>query len=44
MQRGRTLAQITEARVTAEYDAKWGRGFIQPAVFVQLVHRSLSAR
>lgn len=44
MQQGRTLAQITDAKVTAEYDAKWGRGFIQPAVFVQLVHRSLSPR
>lgn len=44
MQKGRTLAQITDAKVTAEYDAKWGRGFIQPAVFVQLVYRSLSPR
>ena len=44
MQRGRTLEQIAEAKVTAEFDAKWGRGFIQPAVFIQLVHRSLSQR
>lgn len=44
MQRGRTLEQIAEAKVTAEFDAKWGRGFVQPAVFVQLVHRSLSQR
>lgn len=44
MQKGRTLEQIADAKVTAEFDAKWGRGFIQPAVFVQLVHRSLSAR
>jgi cyclase len=44
MQKGRTLEQIADAKVTAEFDAKWGRGFIQPAVFVQLVHRSLSPR
>jgi glyoxylase-like metal-dependent hydrolase (beta-lactamase superfamily II) len=44
MQKGRTLEQIAEAKVTAEYDAKWGKGFIAPAVFVQLVHRSLGAR
>lgn len=44
MQKGRTLEQIAEAKVTADFDARWGRGFIQPAVFIQLVHRSLSAR
>jgi cyclase len=44
MQRGLTLEQLKSAGLTSEYDAKWGRGFIQPAVFVELVYRSLSQR
>jgi cyclase len=42
--KGRTLEQLKAAGLTAEYDAKWGRGFIQPPVFVELVYRSLSQR
>jgi glyoxylase-like metal-dependent hydrolase (beta-lactamase superfamily II) len=41
MRRGRTLEQLKAANVTAEFDAKWGGGFIRPAVFVELVYRSL---
>jgi cyclase len=44
MGRGRTLEQLKTAGLTADYDAKWGRGFIQPAVFVELVYRSLNQR
>ncbi len=44
MQKGRTLEQLKAAGLTAEYDAKWGRGFIQPPVFVELVYRSLNQR
>ena len=44
MQRGRTLEQLKAANVTADYDAKWGKGFIQPPVFVELVYRSLAGR
>lgn len=44
MGKGRTLEQLKTAGLTADYDAKWGRGFIQPAVFVELVYRSLNQR
>jgi cyclase len=44
IQRGQTLDQVKAAGVTAEFDAQWGRGFIQPAVFVELVYRSLQPR
>jgi glyoxylase-like metal-dependent hydrolase (beta-lactamase superfamily II) len=44
MQKGRTLEQLKTAGLTADYDAKWGRGFIQPAMFVELVYRSLNQR
>ena len=44
MQRGRTLEQLKAGNVTADYDAKWGKGFIQPPVFVELVYRSLAGR
>ena len=44
MQKGRTLEQLKAAGLTADYDAKWGRGFIQPAMFVELVYRSLNQR
>ena len=44
MQKGRTLEQLKAAGLTADYDAKWGRGFIQPPVFVELVYRSLNQR
>ena len=40
---GRTLEQIRAAAPTKEFDAQWGRGFIRPDVFVELVYRSLAA-
>ena len=39
--RGRSVEQAKGAGLTNDYDARWGRGFIQPAVFVELVYRSL---
>lgn len=39
--RGQSLEQLKTAGLTADFDAQWGRGFIQPAVFVELVYRSL---
>lgn len=39
--RGRSIEQAKGAGLTTDYDARWGRGFIQPAVFVELVYRSL---
>lgn len=44
MQKGRTLEQLKGAGLTVDHDAKWGRGFIQPPVFVELVYRSLNQR
>lgn len=43
MQKGRTLEQIKAAGLSAEFDAAWGRGFINPGTFVEFIFRSLSA-
>jgi glyoxylase-like metal-dependent hydrolase (beta-lactamase superfamily II) len=39
---GRTAAQIAEAKTLADLDARWGRGFIKPDVFLDTVVRSLA--
>ncbi len=44
MAKGRTLEQLKAANLTADHDAKWGKGFIQPPVFVELVYRSLGGK
>ncbi|HEX4931559.1 MAG TPA: MBL fold metallo-hydrolase [Gemmatimonadaceae bacterium] len=44
MAQGRTLEQIRAAKPSAEFDATWGRGFIRPDVFVELVWRSLGGK
>jgi cyclase len=44
LERGRTLEQLKAAGLTAEFDARWGRGFIQPPVFVEFVYRSLGGK
>lgn len=44
MQRGQSLEQIRTAGLTTEFDDQWGRGFIRPPVFVELVYRSLGGR
>ena len=44
MERGQTLEQVKAAGLTTEFDEKWGRGFIRPPVFVELVYRSLGGR
>ena len=41
---GRSLAQTVATRPTAEFDAKWGSGFIKADQFVEMVYRSLPAR
>jgi glyoxylase-like metal-dependent hydrolase (beta-lactamase superfamily II) len=43
VRRGRTLEQIRDAGLTREFDEQWGRGFIRPPVFVELVYRSLTS-
>ncbi len=44
MGKSRTLDQIKAAGLTAEFDAKWGKGFIQAPVFVEFVYRSLGGK
>lgn len=44
LQRGRTLEQIKQANLTADFDAKWGKGFVTPALLVEAVYRSLGGR
>ena len=34
---GRKLEEITGANLNAEFDDKWGKGFIKPATFVQML-------
>jgi glyoxylase-like metal-dependent hydrolase (beta-lactamase superfamily II) len=44
VQRGQSLEQIKAAGLTTEFDDQWGRGFIRPPVFVELVYRSIGGR
>ena len=44
MQKGRTLDQLKAAGLTKEFDERWGKGFIQPPVIVELVYRSLGGK
>ena len=36
---GKTLEQVTAAAPTAEFDAKWGQGFMKAAPFVAIVYK-----
>jgi glyoxylase-like metal-dependent hydrolase (beta-lactamase superfamily II) len=40
--RRRTLAQVVAAKPTADYDATWGKGFLQPDVFVAILYNDLA--
>ena len=39
---GKSFKEILSSKPTAEFDAKWGTGFIEPDVFVEFVYQSLS--
>ena len=39
---GKTLEQVLAAKPSAQWDAKWGKGFLNPDAFVSSVHRSLT--
>jgi hypothetical protein len=41
---GRTESQVVAEHPTAEFDAKWGHGRVQPDAFVQEVYRELKAK
>jgi cyclase len=38
---GKSLADVQAAKPSAAYDAEWGKGFMQPDVFVGLVYATL---
>lgn len=44
MQKGRTLDQLKTAGLTADFDDRWGKGFINPPTFIELVYRSLGGK
>jgi cyclase len=44
VRQGRTLAQVQAAKPTAEYDGTWGRGFLRPEKFVEILYSDLSRR
>lgn len=41
---GKSADEVVAAKPLAEYDATWGKGFIQSDQFVRLVHASLSGQ
>jgi hypothetical protein len=40
---GRTEDQVIAEHPTADFDAKWGHGRVQPDAFVQEIYRGLKA-
>lgn len=43
VERGRSLDEVQGSRPTAEYDARYGQGFMTPARFVAILYRDLAA-
>jgi cyclase len=41
---GKTKAQVVTARPTAKLDEKWGKGFMKPEAFVEIVYESLTSK
>lgn len=41
---GKTLEQVKAARPTAQWDARWGNGFMRPEMFVEVLYKDLSRR
>ena len=41
---GRTLKQVLAAKPSAEFDAKWGTGFIKPEPFITILYSSLTPK
>jgi glyoxylase-like metal-dependent hydrolase (beta-lactamase superfamily II) len=40
LKEGRKLEDITASKVTADFDEKWGKGFIPPAKFAEMIAKS----
>ena len=39
---GKTLAQVQAMKPTADYDEKWGGGFLKPEQFTAIVYTSVT--
>jgi glyoxylase-like metal-dependent hydrolase (beta-lactamase superfamily II) len=44
VRQGKTLAQVKAAKPSAEFDAAWGGGYINPDRFVETLYADLSKR
>ena len=44
VRQGKTLAQVKAAKPSAEFDATWGTGFVNPDRFVEILYGDLSKR
>ena len=44
VRKGKSLAEVVASKPTAEFDAKWGKGFMTSDVFLDIVYGDLKAR
>jgi len=44
VKQGKTIGQIAAAKPLADLDAKWGKGYMTPDMFVRLVAEDLGAK
>ena len=44
MAEGKTLEEIKAAKPTADFDEQWGKGFLKPDVWVEMVYNGLKRR
>jgi len=44
MRAKRTLEQVQAAKPTAEFDAVWGKGFLKPDKFVEMLYKNMEKR
>lgn len=44
VRQGKSLTEAAAARPTAEFDATWGKGFVNPDLFLDIVYNDLKAR
>ena len=43
VEQGKSLEEVIASRPTAEYDARYGQGFMKPAMFVGVLYRDLAS-
>jgi len=41
---GRTLAQVIDSKPSAEFDAVWGKGFLNPQRFVEMLYKGVQKK